>query len=322
MLPPMGESHGPLHRPRLALVAGGAGFIGSHLCESLLADGVAVRVLDDLSSGHRRNLPVGVEFFEGSICDESAVAACLEGVEAVFHLAAEVSVPRTVEDPERAFRINLAGTESLFRLAGRSGAAAVVFASSAAVYGPRPSLPSREGDPFDCASPYAAHKAAGELLLQAYSRGFGFHGASLRFFNVFGPRQDPSSAYAAVISAFLDAVIAERVPRVFGDGLQSRDFVPVANVVQGLRRAADPARGLRGEAFNIGLGERRSLLDLLAALSGIVGRRIEPAFGPPRAGDVPHSQASIERAAGVLGYRPAVGFEEGLRRTLDSVRGG
>jgi UDP-glucose 4-epimerase len=310
------------HRPRLALVTGGAGFIGSHLVESLRADGVAVRVLDDLSSGHRRNLPDGIEFTEGSVCDEAAVAACLAGVEAVFHLAAEVSVPRTVEDPERAFRINLAGTDLLLRHAGRAKVAAVVFASSAAVYGPRPSLPSREADPFDCASPYAAHKAAGELLLQSYARIFGFQGASLRFFNVFGPRQDPSSAYAAVISAFLDAAVAGRAPKVFGDGLQSRDFVPVANVVQALRLAADPSRGLQGEAFNVGLGERRSLLDLLATLSTIEGRPIEPGFGPPRAGDVPHSQASIERAEALLGYRPEVSFEEGLRRTLASVRGG
>lgn len=311
-----------LHAPRLALVTGGAGFIGGHLAESLRTDGVPVRILDDLSSGHRRNLPSGVEFVEGSICDEATVAACLEGVETIFHLAAEVSVPRTVEDPERAFRINLAGTDSLLRLAGRAGVAAVVFASSAAVYGPTPSLPSREADPFDCASPYAAHKAAGELLLQSYARLFGFHGASLRFFNVFGPRQDPRSAYAAVISAFLDAVTAGRPPKVFGDGLQSRDFVPVANVVQALRLAADPARGLRGEAFNVGLGERRSLLDLLAALAAISGRPIAPTFAPPRAGDVPHSQASIERAEATLGYRPEVSFEEGLRRTLDSVRGG
>ena len=191
----------------------------------------------------------------------------------------------------------------------------MVFASSAAVYGPTPSLPSKEGDPFVCASPYAAHKAAGELMLQSYARRYGFHAASLRFFNVFGPRQDPKSAYAAVISAFMDAAAAGRRPLVFGDGSQTRDFVPVADVVEAIRLASDPARALRGQAFNVGLGERRSLLDLLATLSKVSGRDLDPELRPPRAGDVPHSCASIERATRELGYAPPVSFEEGLAET-------
>jgi UDP-glucose 4-epimerase len=303
--------------PGTTLVTGGAGFIGSHLVEALRTEGRSVRVLDDLSSGHRRNLLEGVDFVEASIEDEAAVRSAVAGCDTVFHLAAEVSVPRTMEDPRRAFAINLAGTETVFRAAGEAGVRSVVFASSAAVYGPSPSLPSRETDPFDCASPYAAHKASGELLLQSYGRRYGFHAASLRFFNVFGPRQDPSSAYAAVISAFIEAAIADRRPTVFGDGSQTRDFVPVANVVQALRLAAEPTRGLEGAAFNVGLGERRSLLDLLKALGEAAGRDLAPEFRPPRSGDVPHSCAAIGRARDTLGYAPNVGFEEGLRRTLE-----
>jgi UDP-glucose 4-epimerase len=304
-----------LYRPEQALVTGGAGFIGSHLATSLLASGGKVRVLDDLSSGHRRNLAEGSEFVEASILDERDVREAMGGCELLVHLAAEVSVPRSWEDPERAFRINLEGAERVFRLAGEAGVRSVVFASSAAVYGPTPSLPSKESDPFDCASPYAAHKAAGELMLQSYARRYGFHAASLRFFNVFGPRQDPKSAYAAVISAFMDAAAAGRRPLVFGDGSQTRDFVPVADVVEAIRLASDPARALRGQAFNVGLGERRSLLDLLATLSKVSGRDLDPELRPPRAGDVPHSCASIERATRELGYVPPVSFEEGLAET-------
>lgn len=302
-------------RSRQSLVTGGAGFIGSHLATALLSRGDRVRVLDDLSSGHRRNLAEGSEFVEASILDERDVREAMGGCELLVHLAAEVSVPRSWEDPERAFRINLEGTERVFRLAGEAGVRSVVFASSAAVYGPTPSLPSKEGDPFVCASPYAAHKAAGELMLQSYARRYGFHAASLRFFNVFGPRQDPKSAYAAVISAFMDAAAAGRRPLVFGDGSQTRDFVPVADVVEAIRLAADPSRSLRGEAFNVGLGERRSLLDLIATLSKVSGRDLDPELRPPRAGDVPHSCASIERATRELGYVPPVSFEEGLAET-------
>ncbi len=298
-----------------SLVTGGAGFIGSHLATALLSRGDRVRILDDLSSGHRRNLVEGAEFIEGSVVDEAAVRAAAAGCGTIFHLAAEVSVPRTWEDPERAFRVNLEGTERVFRIAGESGARSVVFASSAAVYGPAPSLPSKEGDPFDCASPYAAHKASGELLLQSYARRYGYHAASLRFFNVFGPRQDPKSAYAAVISAFMDAAAADRRPIVFGDGSQTRDFVPVADVVAALLLASDPARALRGPAFNVGLGERRSLLDLLATLSKVSDRDLDPEFRPPRAGDVPHSCASVEKAQRELGYAPPTSFEEGLAAT-------
>ncbi|MGA0173366.1 MAG: NAD-dependent epimerase/dehydratase family protein [Phycisphaerales bacterium] len=304
-----------LYRPERALVTGGAGFIGSHLCTSLLSCGAQVRVLDDLSSGHRRNLAEGAEFLEGSVLDEQAVREAVAGCQLVVHLAAEVSVPRTWEDPERAFRINLEGAERVFRIAGESGVRSVAFASSAAVYGPTPALPSKEAQPFDCASPYAAHKAAGELLLQSYSRRYGFHAASLRFFNVFGPRQDPKSAYAAVISAFMAAAAEGRRPLVFGDGSQTRDFVPVADVVEAIRLAADPARELRGDVFNVGLGERRSLLDLLRVLSQVSGRDLDPQFQPPRAGDVPHSCASIERVTRVLGYAPPVSFEDGLAAT-------
>ena len=302
-------------RSRQSLVTGGAGFIGSHLATALLSRGDRVRVLDDLSSGHRRNLAEGSEFVEASILDERDVREAMGGCELLVHLAAEVSVPRSWEDPARAFRINLEGTERVFRLAGEAGVRSVVFASSAAVYGPTPSLPSKEGDPFVCASPYAAHKAAGELMLQSYARRYGFHAASLRFFNVFGPRQDPKSAYAAVISAFMDAAAAGRRPLVFGDGSQTRDFVPVADVVEAIRLAADPSRSLRGEAFNVGLGERRSLLDLIATLSKVSGRDLDPELRPPRAGDVPHSCASIERATRELGYVPPVSFEEGLAET-------
>jgi UDP-glucose 4-epimerase len=300
-----------------ALVTGGAGFIGSHLVRALLAQGLTVRVLDDLSSGHMANLPDGVEFVRGTVEDAGQVQRAMSGCEHVFHLAAMVSVPQSVADPEGSFRINVAGTENVVRAAVRSGIRSMVFTSSAAVYGPRPSLPSRETDPICCVSPYAAGKASGEMLVQSAVHSAGLHAVSLRLFNVFGVRQDPKSAYAAAISAFVDAAIARRAPTVFGTGMQTRDFVPVANVVQAFLRAAASDRSVAGRAFNVGLGRQSTLLDVIARIAECSGFAAAPLMQPRRAGDVDDSVADISAISETLGYRPTVDVAEGLRELVE-----
>jgi UDP-glucose 4-epimerase len=306
---------------RTVLVTGGAGFIGSHLVRTLLDASASVRVLDDLSSGHRSNLDPRAAFLERSItASDAALDEAVAGVDRVFHLAAMVSVPQSVQDPEGCFEINVRGTERLLRAAIRARVRGFVVASSAAVYGPSPQVPSRETEPIRCVSPYAASKAADEHLLQSYAANFGLHAVSLRLFNIFGPRQDPKSPYAAAIAAFIAAALEGRTPRIFGDGLQTRDFTPVDNVVQAMCLAADDTNGRSGEVYNVGLGGSVTLLDVLREIGVVVGRDLRPQFEPPRAGDVPTSGADIGKIVRELGYRPSMSFAEGLRRTVESER--
>lgn len=286
------------------LVTGGAGFIGGHLCRALVAGGAEVRVLDDLSSGRLGTLPATVHFIEGDVADECAVRKAAAGCTHIFHLAALVSVPLSVEQPDLCFRTNMTGTEVVLRVAVREGVHGVVHASSASVYGPRPMLPSSEDDAVSCASPYAATKAAGESLVQAFARAYGLHATSLRLFNVFGPGQDPKGAYSAAISAFVDAARARRAAVVFGDGTQTRDFVPITEVVQAFLRAADAGPRAAGEVFNVGLGERETLLSVIDMIAQATGFYAKPQFAPRRAGDVDHSWADLAKIRRVLGYAP------------------
>ncbi len=306
----------------LFLVTGGAGFIGAHLAERLLRDGHRVRVLDNFSTGTRANLEFGasharsLEIVEGDIRDMTAVEAAVRGVGVVFHQAAMRSVPRSVKDPLGANENNVTGTLHVFQAARRCRVPRVVFASSSSVYGARPDLPKREEQPPAPISPYAVSKAAGEQYAAVWTRLFGVETVGLRYFNVFGPRQDPKSEYAAVIPRFILWALRGRPLEVHGDGTQSRDFTYIDNVVDANVLAAR-APGAGGEVFNVGCGDHVSLLELVAKLEAILGRRLERKHTPPRAGDVPHTLADLTKAKRLLGYTPLVAFDEGLRRTVE-----
>ena len=304
------------------LVTGGAGFIGSHLCRRLLASGCAVRVLDDLSSGRRENLAAldgEVDLVEGDLRDEALVSAALAGVDYVLHHAAVASVQTSIERPRFEQEVNAVGTLQLFEAARRAGVRRVVFAASAASYGNDPTAPKREEMLPAPESPYAISKIAGEYYARVYSSLYGLEVVCLRYFNVFGPRQDPSSPYSGVISIFAERMLAGAAPTVFGDGGQSRDFVYVDNVVEAnMRACAMP--GIAGRVYNIGCGRSASLLELVAALNRVLGTAIEPEFAPARPGDVRISLADITRAQRELGYEPVVHFEEGLEQTLAWMR--
>jgi UDP-glucose 4-epimerase len=314
-----GERFGSLRGSR-ALITGGAGFIGSHIAEALVGLGAEVRVLDDLSGGHRANVPSGATFIHGSILDEALLAGAINGCTHVFHQAAMVSVPASVNDPAGCVRLNVAGTEGVLRAARAAGVRRVMFAASAAAYGNEPPMPTPETAPVDVRSPYAMSKVAGELLMTTYARCYGLSTISLRYFNIFGPRQDPKSPYAAVISAFLDALQHGRTPRIFGDGGQTRDFTPVANVVRANLLAATSSRPLAGEVVNIGTGRRTDLLTTLHAIAGALGVHAAPQFEPVRAGDVRHSVADISAAKALLEYTPVTSFDEGIAALVASVR--
>jgi UDP-glucose 4-epimerase len=305
------------------LVTGGAGFIGSHIAEALLAEGHAVRVLDNLSSGHEENLDgLAVEFVRGDIRDLAAVRAAAAGVDGVFHEAALVSVPESVEKPVENHEINVTGTLNVLVAAREAGVRRLVLASSAAVYGENPELPKREDMLPEPVSPYALGKIAGEYYLRVFADLYGVETAALRYFNVYGPRQDPRSMYSGVISKFADVLAAGDTPTIFGDGGQTRDFVFVKDVVRANLLAMRSARAGKGEVFNVGTGRKTSLLELLDALSGIFGRKTEPKFAPPRAGDIRHSVADISRAGEILGYRPQTALAEGLRALVEHNRKG
>ena len=302
------------------LVTGGAGFIGSHLVRACLAAGEDVRVFDDFSTGKSENLAEiarDVEVVEGSIVDAALLEGAARGCEIVYHQAAIVSVPRSVEDPVGTHAVNATGTLHALEAARRAGARRFVLASSSAVYGDDARLPKREDMSTEPRSPYALQKLTGELYCEQYARLFGLEAVALRYFNVFGPRQDPKSMYAGVIPIFVAALRAGARPRIFGDGLQSRDFVYVSDVVAANRAAAQAKTRIAGEVINVGRGERTSLLELLALVATALGRSTpEPIFEPARPGDVRHSQADVSRATDLLDFRARMPLDAALRETV------
>jgi UDP-glucose 4-epimerase len=303
------------------LVTGGAGFIGSHLVEALVAEGHRVRVLDDLSTGFAKNLASvqsEVEFVEGSVLDGNLVRSMTEDADWVFHQAAMASVPKSVDRPLDSHAATATGALTVLDAARRSGVKRVVFAGSSSCYGNQPFAANRESDLPAPLSPYAAAKLAGEYYCRAFHETYGLQTVVLRYFNVFGPRQDPSGPYAAVIPIFIERMLAGQAPKINGDGLQSRDFTYVANVVQGNLLAAKGS--FPTGTFNLASGNSYSLLDLVAAINEFLGTDVEPVFGPVRAGDVKFSQADITLARSVLGFEPCVAFRDGLERTIESFR--
>lgn len=301
----------------LALVTGGAGFIGSNIVDALLERGDEVRVLDDLSSGFRANVNDGAELLEGSITDGDLLARACAGVEVVFHQAALRSVFRSVEQPLPTDHVNTHGTLAVLDAARQGGARRVVAASSSSVYGGADVRPTPETERLTPRSPYAVSKLAGEHYCRVYAELYGLETVALRYFNVYGPRQRPDSQYAAVIPLFIDALRAGEAPLVHGDGEQSRDFAFISDVVAAnLAAASAPAERCRGKAYNIAGGGEHTLLDLLRILGDVLGVTPEPTHTDPRPGDVRHAQAYISAAERDLGYRPTVTFEQGLQQTV------
>jgi len=303
----------------ISLVTGGAGFIGSHLVEGLLERGESVRVLDNFSTGRRENLAGfmdRIKLIEGDLNDADALSEAIEGVEVVYHEAALASVPRSVANPIATNRANVDGTVALLWAAKEAGVRRVVFAASSSAYGDSPEFPKTEGIVPQTLSPYAASKVACEMYMQAFGECYELETVRLRYFNVFGPRQDPASQYAAAIPLFITAILEGRSPIVYGDGEQSRDFTYVRNVVRANLLAAD-APGAPGRVFNIGCGSSVSVNRVIAAIKRIVGKEVPSDYQPPRVGDVRNSEADITLAREVLGYEPEVSFEEGLGETVE-----
>jgi UDP-glucose 4-epimerase len=301
------------------LITGGGGFIGSHLVDCFLADGHEVRVLDNFATGRRENLVhvMGhVELIEGDMQSYERVHNAMAGCEAVLHEAALPSVPRSVADPLTSNASNVIGTLNVLLAARDSGARRVVFASSSSVYGANETLPKSEDLVLRPISPYAVTKLAGEGYCHSFHHVYGLETVALRYFNIFGPRQDPLSQYAAVIPNFITSLLSGEEPKVFGDGEQSRDFTFVENVVEANRLALE-APDLSGKAYNVACGERITLNRALREIAEITGKDAEARYLPRRPGDIVHSHASIERAQADLGYRPVVPFREGLRRTIE-----
>ncbi len=303
------------------LVTGGAGFIGSSIAEALLAKGERVRVLDDFSSGRRENLerlPGKVELIEGSIVDRDTVVRAMRDVEVVFHEAAIPSVVRSVENPSATMLSGVQGTTVVLDVARHAGVRRVIFAASSSAYGDTPTLPKVETMPTQPLSPYAASKLTGEQMLRIFAQLYGLETISLRYFNVFGPRQDPKSEYAAVIPKFITAALRRERPIVFGDGEQTRDFCFIDNAVHANLLAATTSRKLAGEVVNIACGERTSLNRLIELIGDLAGARSDPDYRQARAGDVRDSLADVSAARALLGYEPIVGLQAGLRRTYDA----
>jgi UDP-glucose 4-epimerase len=296
------------------LVTGGAGFIGSNLVQRLTASVRSIRVLDDLSTA--------VTLLQGDVRDRAAVEAAVDGVEVVFHLAALPSVARSVADPFASHAVNVDGTLNVLSASLQAGVRRVVYASSSSVYGNTATLPKHEQMMLATLSPYAASKLAGEAYCRAFTHVYGLETVSLRFFNVFGPRQDPTSPYAAVIPRFLSSMLAGNSPEVYGDGKQSRDFTFVANAVQACLAAAEAGPQAAGEVMNVGCGQRTTLLELIGMLNKLLATDIQPSFHPPRQGDVRDSEASIAKAGRLLGYYPVVSVPEGLTETARWFAGG
>ena len=323
------------------LVTGGAGFIGSHLVEELLRRKQTVRVVDNFVTGKQENIVAAMsaaiappihagsvgsatgfcDLMEGDLADPAVARAAVDGVDYVLHQAAIPSVPRSVEDPLTSHRANVEATLNILLAARDARVKRVVYAGSSSAYGDTPTLPKREDMPPKPLSPYALQKLVGEQYMQLFTQLYGLETVTLRYFNVFGPRQDPSSPYSGVISLFLRALTEGRAPTIHGDGEQTRDFTYVANVVDGVLRAVD-APGVAGEVVNLATGTRVSLNQLYSVLQSVTHSKVSASHGPPRAGDVRDSQADISKAERLLAYRPLVGFEEGLARTHAWVTGG
>jgi nucleoside-diphosphate-sugar epimerase len=300
------------------LITGGAGFIGSHLAEELTRRGERVRVVDNLVTGKRRNLAhiPGVELLEGDLADLAVANAAVAGMDYVLHQAAIPSVPRSVEDPITSNRANIDATLNVLVAARDAKVRRVVYAGSSSAYGDTPTLPKREDMPTKPLSPYALQKLVSEQYMRMFTDLYGLETVTIRYFNVFGPRQDPSSPYSGVISVFTRALLENRAPTIYGDGEQTRDFTYIANVVDGVLRAC--TAHVSGLVLNVATGSRISLNELFRSLRDLTGRTgLEPQYGTGRAGDVRDSQADISKARQLLGYEPLVGLEEGLRRTVD-----
>jgi UDP-glucose 4-epimerase len=299
------------------VVTGGAGFIGSTLVRTLLESGGQVAVIDNLFSGHEKNLAEvrdRIELHVVDIRDAAAISPILEGADTVFHLAAIPSVPRSIDQPRPSHEVNINGTFEVFSAAAKGKVRRVVYAASSSAYGDSETLPKIETMPAKPKSPYAVQKYLGELYASVYSSCFGLETVALRFFNVYGPRQDPSSAYSGILSLFMKHLIARTSPTIWGDGEQSRDFTYIDNVVDETLRACE-ANGASGLVFNGGTGARITLYQVLKLLEKITGKKVSARYDPPRTGDIRDSQADISLARKMLGYEPSVLFEEGLRRT-------
>ena len=312
--------------PRRCLVTGGAGFIGSHVTARLVALGHPVRVVDDLSTGKESNLrsvAADIDLVRGDLCDPEICRTAVDGIDIVFHLAALASVPASLVDPWACHDANVNGTMRLLEACARAKVRRVVYSSSSAVYGDTTVAAKTEVAEPEPRSPYAASKLAGEQYVLAFARAGVFEGVALRYFNVFGPRQTPGSAYAAVVPNFLQAALEQRPAEIYGDGRQTRDFIYVDNVVDAnLLAATGPAAAVNGWVVNVGAGRRTSLLDLIDAIGGVAGRRLTCTMHPSRAGDVRDSLACMERARRVLGFEARVSLEEGLRDTWNWLSGG
>ena len=304
----------------IAVVTGGAGFIGSHIAGALASSGARVRVLDDLSTGHRENLDeIGgdIDFVQGSVADEQLLSKALENVELIFHEAAIPSVPRSVEAPRNTHIASVDGTFSLLLAAKEAGVRRVVYAASSSAYGDQPTLPKVEQMAPDPLSPYAVAKLVGEYYCRVFTRVYGLETVSLRYFNVFGPRQDPGSQYSGVVSRFISALLSDERPVIFGDGEQSRDFTYIENVVAANLSAASAPKA-SGNVINVANGARITLNELLNELKQLTGRTdVTAEYRDSRVGDVRHSLADITLARELLGYESKVDVREGLKRTLD-----
>lgn len=306
------------------LVTGCAGFIGSHVVERLLSMGHEVTGLDDFSTGEQdnlKNIRRDIRFVEGSVCDVEKVAEAVEGVERIIHLASIPSVPRSVENPLESAHASIIGTVTLLKAAADRKVGRVVQAASSSAYGDCEQLPKVETILPEPISPYAVAKLTQEYYASAFYKCYGLDSISLRYFNVFGPRQDPNSLYAAVIPKFIVEMLAGRRPKIFGDGLQTRDFTYIDNVVDANVQAALHPAPLRGEVANIGAGEGHSLIRLVELLNQLLGTALPPEFLPIRNGDVLHSHADISKAERLFGYKPRIGFEEGVAKTVDFFKG-
>lgn len=315
----VGRMHEHSGKCELVAVTGGAGFIGSHLVDALLERGYRVRVIDNLSTGKRSNLAhqeKHVEWIEGDLASFDVARRAAEGACYVFHQAAIPSVPRSMREPLPSHASGPTATLNMLEAARQSGVRRFMFAASSSAYGDTEELPKHEGMLPRPLSPYAAGKLAGEYYVSVYARSMGLDGVSLRYFNIFGPRQDPSSPYSGVISLFAKALREGKTPIIYGDGFQTRDFTFVANAVHANLLAMLHPEPLDGQVFNVGTGSRISLRVLISAMNRILGTKAEPEYQPARAGDVRDSQACLKRIERVLGYRPVVDFERGLEATL------